>query len=190
MLHPVLPSDSSSHSPIRNPLCLGFVSLWAERAAFGPSWVCGLLHPPHLLYILWEGFKLQSSYPSVLWKESGLSFSFVPFQCSEVEFQSQMLEKESVKLYTGLDHSRSPQRYANLLRATGSYEASPPPALTAWAQAGLLLQGLVVARDGQGLDGAKDAEMLGDATVLRLGHGAGNWTLREDPVSPQAGIYS
>lgn len=35
----------------------------------------------------------------------------------------------------GLDHSRSPQRYASLLRATGGCQGSSLPSLTAWAQA-------------------------------------------------------
>lgn len=91
-------------------------------------------------------------------------------------------------MYIGLDHSRSPQRYAKLLRATGRWDASPLPALKAWALPGHGPPGLSHVQRWAGPGGGRgrhDARAPASSVWVngpKLDPARG-------PFSPPAGVY-
>lgn len=78
-------------------------------------------------------------------------------------------------MHIGLDRSRSPQRYAKLLRATGRWEASPLPALMDWALTGDVPPGLSRVQRWAGPGHQRPP----------FGSMDPNWTLHEAPLVPQ-----
>jgi hypothetical protein len=94
--------------------------------------------------------------PSVLWKE-GLCFPVVLLKGYRLNFNPRRWKsKEILKLYTGPDHSRSPQRHAKLVSHLTSLTGDTQPGLES--------------RLGEvwGMDGAQGAISRGRYTVFHM----------------------
>lgn len=91
-------------------------------------------------------------------------------------------------MYIGLDLSRSPQRYAKLLRATGRREASPLPALMAWALAGDAPPGLSRVQRWAGPGGGRGCHDA-RAPASSVWVNGPKLDPARDPFSPPAGVY-